>query len=212
MTINKCNIIQDILPLYAEKMVSKDTEAFVEEHLIGCESCKALFESIQKDTVTDEINNSEGEAKVLKNVKKKMRIRRIVLIASSIILTIAALFLIINTRPVTVDYGVSEKYTQEEMESAVEIIIDRMKKMEGCVLYSVTYRGDEYCESELEYVNTLADEDKGEVFVDCIVFTTDFRSPLFGGGAWNPNRLYHWTWYLARTDGGEWILLTFGMP
>ena len=27
---NECNIIRDILPLYADKMVSADTESFVE--------------------------------------------------------------------------------------------------------------------------------------------------------------------------------------
>ena len=30
---NECNIIKDILPLYAEKMVSEDTVDFIEEHL-----------------------------------------------------------------------------------------------------------------------------------------------------------------------------------
>ncbi|MBQ3501344.1 MAG: zf-HC2 domain-containing protein, partial [Oscillospiraceae bacterium] len=34
---NECNIIRDILPLYAEKIVSEDTAAFVEEHLEHCE-------------------------------------------------------------------------------------------------------------------------------------------------------------------------------
>ena len=38
---NECNIIRDILPLYADKMVSADTESFVEEHLIGCAECRA---------------------------------------------------------------------------------------------------------------------------------------------------------------------------
>ena len=33
---NECNIIRDILPLYADKMVSSDTASFVEEHHTGC--------------------------------------------------------------------------------------------------------------------------------------------------------------------------------
>lgn len=211
MTIDKCNVIKDILPLYAEKMVSKDTEFFVEEHLACCENCKALLKGLQSDSMAEELSG-EGEAAILKSVKKKMRLRRFALIAASVILTLAAIMLFVNTRPVTIDYGISEKYTQEEMEAAVKIIIERMEQMEGCILYTITYKGDEWCERELEYCNTLADEEKGEVFVDCIVFTTDFRSPILGGGAWNPNRLYHWSWYLARTENGEWRLLTFGMP
>ena len=38
---NECNIIRDILPLYADKMVSADTASFVEEHLTGCAECRA---------------------------------------------------------------------------------------------------------------------------------------------------------------------------
>ena len=44
---NECNIIRDILPLYADKMVSADTESFVEEHLIGCAECRAELEKLK---------------------------------------------------------------------------------------------------------------------------------------------------------------------
>lgn len=39
----ECNIIKDILPLYAEDMVSEDTKALVEEHLAHCPVCKRKF-------------------------------------------------------------------------------------------------------------------------------------------------------------------------
>ena len=34
-----CDIIKDILPLYAENMVSEDTKGMVEEHLCECPDC-----------------------------------------------------------------------------------------------------------------------------------------------------------------------------
>ena len=34
-----CDIIRDILPLYAEDMVSEDTKGMVEEHLCECPDC-----------------------------------------------------------------------------------------------------------------------------------------------------------------------------
>ena len=35
-----CNVIKDILPLYAEDMTSDDTKKLIECHLRSCEDCK----------------------------------------------------------------------------------------------------------------------------------------------------------------------------
>ena len=47
---NECNIIKDILPLYAEKMVSEDTVDFIEEHLKNCPACSSDYQSMQNGT------------------------------------------------------------------------------------------------------------------------------------------------------------------
>lgn len=39
MKMSECGIIQELLPLYAEKLVSQETAAFIEEHLAGCKAC-----------------------------------------------------------------------------------------------------------------------------------------------------------------------------
>ena len=31
-----------------------------------------------------------------------------------------------------------------------------------------------------------------------------------GGGAWEANEEYTWSWWLARSEGGEWNLMTWG--
>ena len=45
---NECNIIRDILPLYAEDMVSPDTVSYVEEHLKSCEACRREYEQAKE--------------------------------------------------------------------------------------------------------------------------------------------------------------------
>ena len=44
---NECSIVQDILPLYVEEMVSDDTVSFVREHLKDCPRCRAELEKLQ---------------------------------------------------------------------------------------------------------------------------------------------------------------------
>ena len=45
---NECSIVRDILPLYAEKMVSKDTAEFVKGHLENCHVCRAELEKLRE--------------------------------------------------------------------------------------------------------------------------------------------------------------------
>ncbi len=42
----KCEVIQDLLPLYVEHMSSEATKALVEEHLASCTSCKTQAEAM----------------------------------------------------------------------------------------------------------------------------------------------------------------------
>ena len=42
-----CNIIRDLLPLYAEDLASEDTRLLVEEHLCDCETCSWELDSVK---------------------------------------------------------------------------------------------------------------------------------------------------------------------
>ncbi len=108
---------------------------------------------------------------------------------------------------VTIDYGTSDLYTTEDLDEAIAVIREEFDRMEGCELHSLTYAGDEASLEELDYCNSLADR---ETYVDSLLFRSSFRSPKEAIGAWEPDTEYTWTWSLARTDGGEWVLVTYG--
>lgn len=42
-----CEIIRDLLPLYAEELASADSREAVEGHLLGCESCRKAYEDMK---------------------------------------------------------------------------------------------------------------------------------------------------------------------
>ena len=44
-----CNVIQDILPLYIDDVVSDDTKELVEEHLQNCEICQRVYHETKTD-------------------------------------------------------------------------------------------------------------------------------------------------------------------
>ncbi len=80
---NKCSIIRDILPLYAENMVSADTAAFVEEHLKGCEDCQKAYEQCKEP-------KKETNLPLLK-LRRKLKRKRIQTIALTAVFVIALL-------------------------------------------------------------------------------------------------------------------------
>ena len=40
----ECDVIRDLLPLYAEKLASPASSALVEQHLAACPACRAQLE------------------------------------------------------------------------------------------------------------------------------------------------------------------------
>lgn len=46
-----CDIIRDLLPLYAEHITSEATNALVEEHLAECEACRTELEQMEQSAL-----------------------------------------------------------------------------------------------------------------------------------------------------------------
>ena len=114
-----------------------------------------------------------------------------------------------------IDYGESDLYTQEDMAAAVTLIQNEFAGWEGCELHSVTYAGDEcITDDNIKWMNELKEGQSvdGPEFTEVIEFLSDFHSPLEdASGTWNLDQEYTgWQWWLARSDGGEWQLLTWG--
>ena len=98
---NECNIIRDILPLYAEKIVSEDTAAFVEEHLEHCEGCSAELENMKNPEKIVFSASVEEDARRIKNLRRKINAKKIAVGILSAVST-AALFIGFSFTEVTV--------------------------------------------------------------------------------------------------------------
>lgn len=129
----------------------------------------------------------------------------------SLLLVLVLLSACGNVNNYTIDYGTSQIYTQEDIDKAAKVVEKEFRTLSGCVLYSLTYAGDDVCEDELSYINDLG-ESKNVEFDECLVFNSEFRSPKNGSATMAPNEIYTWSWYLGKESGGEWVLMTYGYP
>jgi len=100
----------------------------------------------------------------------------------------------------------SERYSMDELAAGMDAIYTEFDKMEGTAVRYMKYAGDEYSSGELEYINSL---DRG-TFDECAVYYVWFMSPKEAYGAWEPDMLYSWSFYLGRADKGDWQVVTFG--
>lgn len=110
---------------------------------------------------------------------------------------------------VQIDYGTSELYSEDEMDEAIAAICEEFDSWEGCELHSLQYAGDDCSTKEnIDWLNSLGD---GHDFTECMEFVSEFHSPAEGGGAWEPDEEYTgWQWWLGRSEGGSWELVSWG--
>ncbi len=69
MKTAQCDIVQDLLPLYADGSLSQASVEFVDEHLAECEECKTLLSQMQMETKI-EVPDANVSAPV-NNIKKR---------------------------------------------------------------------------------------------------------------------------------------------
>ena len=93
----KCEIIKDLLPLYADDVCSDESRKAVEEHINGCSDCKAELEKLRKNVPV----SPQKDGEVLKRIKRRLRIEKLAVgIISALTLCgalLLGLFYLINT-------------------------------------------------------------------------------------------------------------------
>lgn len=73
-----CNIVKDILPLYADNVVSEDTKRLVEEHLLNCDDCKKELLLLKSNLETPEVVITEkDDIAFLKKIGLDIRKKRV---------------------------------------------------------------------------------------------------------------------------------------
>lgn len=75
---NECSIVCDLLPLYAEDMVSEDPAEFVKEHLGNCPTCRAELEKLRKPVQPVAAQHvPDIDAEPLKRLKKALLMEKV---------------------------------------------------------------------------------------------------------------------------------------
>lgn len=86
-----CEIVKDLLPLYHDDVCSSESRTTVEEHLLECDTCKKYLDSMNGDLIQTNAEKAAEKAKssILKEIKKKLLRKNVIISAISVICAIA---------------------------------------------------------------------------------------------------------------------------
>lgn len=91
-----CNLIRDLLPLYCDRVCSKDSAEAVQEHISTCEECRNIYIGMQQSVSMDSDRYEKQQLASMQEVKKKIKKRNTIFATIGILAGI--LFVIIVIR------------------------------------------------------------------------------------------------------------------
>lgn len=119
---NECSIVRDLLPLYAESMVSPETASFMEEHLKDCEHCRKEYERLKAPCAVPAQNDSAPLLMLQKKMAAK-RLRTIVLTAVFAVALLVSAFAVLDA-PVYLPYTEELLAVEPVGENGLQITFD----------------------------------------------------------------------------------------
>ena len=89
-----CDVIRDLLPLYAEDLTSKASNELIDSHLMGCDACSKQLGILKKNQVIP----VDVEVNSLKRVGDTIRRRRLLAVMTVLSIAVFGLFAIRTAR------------------------------------------------------------------------------------------------------------------
>ena len=160
---HECSIVRDLLPLYAEGMLSQESTAFVKEHLEGCDDCRTAYHGEETPTSgvpADTAKERTEEVGVLRTLKKKLRKQTwcAIFITAAVVLLVT-LMLRLNPIDYLADVSATKGYTFSDRMALLFKggISDRIEAQR--VLHGNVHTAFMYSEKEAREMDNIAEED-----------------------------------------------------
>ena len=122
-----CDIIRDLLPLYAEDLVSEDSRRLVDEHLCTCDPCTKQLGILKKAAQIP----IEVETKSLERVENTIRRRRVLTVATALMTVVAIVVTVITYLLVPYALTAEEAIEGVELRDDGGLAIDFARGVQG---------------------------------------------------------------------------------
>lgn len=104
-----CEIIKDLLPLYHDEVCSNDSMAMIEEHLIGCDNCKAELQAMDEALLINKKDENLKEAEAVKKLSRRWKKGMLKSLLKGVLITLLVIVAIVLVLYLFMDIRVSPK-------------------------------------------------------------------------------------------------------
>ena len=166
-----CNVIQDILPLYIDDVVSDDTKELVEEHLQNCEICQRVYHETKTDLENDmkisaqtkESSNEANDLKSFRKFLKKRKIKTILLSIAATVICFVAVFTFMNKHVTYISYK----------DAGITIVEDNKDEVKYKTNIKGNYRWSTSLDRKTGVMTIHFEQSLWEKYVSCIFYPYD---------------------------------------
>lgn len=89
MSKKNCDLVKDLLPLYADGICSEESRKTVAEHIAVCDSCRSELTKMQTEINISE--KADEDISIIKRIKRKIIIEKIIIAVASVVVLAAIL-------------------------------------------------------------------------------------------------------------------------
>lgn len=151
-----CDVIRDLLPLYAEDMASEASRGLVEEHLEGCDPCKKELDLLKQAQKLPVDVDTHGLERVSKEIRKRKILTVLCVVATIFSLVWSGMVFAVSPIYLTAEQAIEGVELREDGALAIDFaggiitIEGRQYDSDDMVFTTTTTRYDWWCAKQKE--------------------------------------------------------------
>ncbi len=122
--MNECNVVKDLMPLYADDLLSQDSQEFIEGHASRCPECRKLWDHRDQEFPNIRAQNPVSEKKIIQMTLRRDRLKTAAktLIATLLLLAIPVCYILQTLYSYGLMYDIEASYPSPDGNVILELV------------------------------------------------------------------------------------------
>ena len=122
--MNECNIVKDLMPLYADDLLSPDSQEFIEGHASRCPECRKLWDHRDQEFPNIQAQDPVSEKAIIKKSLRRDRLKTAAktLITTLLLLAIPVCYILQTLYSYGFMYDIEASYPSPDGNAILELV------------------------------------------------------------------------------------------